>query len=264
MAELRENLFGVAVSPDYIRFLKERSSIYPDLKFQSYHSALCEHIRAQVVNSDIWNSLIQNLREWDDQYKIAYKHDLLSVSRATIHIKPLKSLIEKSYRNNMLNNSRYPEEPVGGWLLPDNWYCKVSDLVRTTLVVKYLDGIEWLSDKILEMSHAMGLDAKVESEATVEGYYAYHVEIRIPVTIHDMNFNEINDCIRLEIQITTQIKDALKEILHSFYVESRVDVNAARNWMWDYRSNRFVANNLGHLLHYVDGMIVQVREKNGG
>ena len=32
-------------------------------------------------------------------------------------------------------------------------------------------------------------------------------------------------------------------------------------WQWDYKSDEFSANYLGHILHYVEGMIVEIREK---
>ncbi|KKK63816.1 hypothetical protein LCGC14_2990500, partial [marine sediment metagenome] len=35
-------------------------------------------------------------------------------------------------------------------------------------------------------------------------------------------------------------------------------------WQWDYRSDEFAANYLGHILHYVEGMIIDVRDKRIG
>ena len=32
-------------------------------------------------------------------------------------------------------------------------------------------------------------------------------------------------------------------------------------WQWDYKSDEFTANYLGHILHYVEGRIVELRDK---
>ena len=32
-------------------------------------------------------------------------------------------------------------------------------------------------------------------------------------------------------------------------------------WQWDYTNDRFNTNYLGHIVHYVEGMIVQLRDK---
>jgi hypothetical protein len=34
-----------------------------------------------------------------------------------------------------------------------------------------------------------------------------------------------------------------------------------RKWQWNYQSLEFSSNYLGHILHYVEGMILEVRDK---
>ncbi len=33
-------------------------------------------------------------------------------------------------------------------------------------------------------------------------------------------------------------------------------------WQWDYKGDEFATNYLGHILHYVEGMIMDVRERD--
>jgi hypothetical protein len=32
-------------------------------------------------------------------------------------------------------------------------------------------------------------------------------------------------------------------------------------WKWDYKSDEFSTNYLGHILHYLEGVIVEIRNK---
>lgn len=50
-------------------------------------------------------------------------------------------------------------------------------------------------------------------------------------------------------------------MLHTYYEEQRRKGKREDKWQWDYNSEEFSANYLGHILHYVEGMIMEVREK---
>jgi len=68
--------------------------------------------------------------------------------------------------------------------------------------------------------------------------------------------------VSLEIQITTQLQEVIRRLLHKYYESRRMDMEEEESkWQWNYRSDEFVANYLGHILHYVEGMIVEVRER---
>lgn len=64
--------------------------------------------------------------------------------------------------------------------------------------------------------------------------------------------------IGIEIQVTTQAKEVLRKLLHVGYESSRLgDVQS--DWQWAYDSRAFAANYLGHVLHYVEGRIMNIR-----
>lgn len=68
--------------------------------------------------------------------------------------------------------------------------------------------------------------------------------------------------IPVEIRATTQLQDAIRKLLHTYYEDRRKRVQKEdKKWQWDYGSDEFAANYLGHILHYVEGMIVEIREK---
>lgn len=50
--------------------------------------------------------------------------------------------------------------------------------------------------------------------------------------------------------------------MHKYYEERRKKVKLnEKDWIWDYKCDEFAANYLGHILHYVEGMIMEIREK---
>ena len=69
-----------------------------------------------------------------------------------------------------------------------------------------------------------------------------------------------------EIQVTTQLQDVILKLTHKIYEDRRQKGKDDSNkmWQWDYESEEFSANYLGHVLHYIEGMIMGVREKQRG
>ena len=67
--------------------------------------------------------------------------------------------------------------------------------------------------------------------------------------------------VQAEIQVTTQLQEILRDLTHPFYKVRRLgvptDIHAER---WKYDSSHFRASYLGHTLHLVEAMIVQLRD----
>ena len=65
----------------------------------------------------------------------------------------------------------------------------------------------------------------------------------------------------VEVQVTTRLKEVIGTLLHSVYeVERAADMPEDADWHWDFASRTFKTNYLGHVMHYLDGMIVEARE----
>ena len=94
-----------------------------------------------------------------------------------------------------------------------------------------------------------------------EGYYAAHFyrvnEYEVPGEKYLTQ--KING--KIELQITTQLQEVIQRLLHEHYEANRKKiVKDDKKWQWRYRGDEFAANYLGHILHYVEGMIMDVRE----
>jgi hypothetical protein len=178
--------------------------------------------------SELWIGILGELQEWNDEYAKG-GYPLLVTFEPALVTKPYASFLMKTFRKNCVRNVNWPDEPPGGWLLPDNWYSRENDLVRTFLVVKYLDGVEFAMEKLRAYGVDHGVEAVATLEARIEGYYAAQV---------------------------------MRTHLHEYYDERRLQKPIDLvDWQWNYRSSEFSTGYLAHILHYVEGMIVEIRDK---
>jgi len=82
--------------------------------------------------------------------------------------------------------------------------------------------------------------------------------VEIPRITWDTETAEVS----VELQITTQLQETIRRLLHKYYEQRRKQPSAGDvKWQWDFRNDEFAANYLGHILHYVEGMIMEIREK---
>ena len=234
----------------------------------SRHKRHYEFVALKVLTdfetSDFWEKLNKQLPDVRSEYRAANDDPLFVVDEngtPELLRKTFQSFFLKTYRRNVLDNRSWPNAPDGGWLLPASWFEKVSDIVRTLFVVKYLDGVEFLATKIQTLSKDCGLACEVEFQAREEGYYAAHISIIQDFDIPTMVFDTFRASIPIEIQITTQLQEVIRGLLHKHYEERRINTQSFDiKWQWDYKCAEFSTNYLGHILHYVEGMIMGIRE----
>lgn len=247
---------------EYVPWLMAKHGVSISEVQSNHYQAVVDRISAAVRTSEFWGKLEANLSNINDAYESEKKERLLDTQMPDVKSKSWESFLNKTFRKNVLNNEFYPEAPKDGWLLPPDWTSGINDISRTTFVVRYLDGVEYLSDKIASICSELGLKVDRDYEAKIEGYYAVHMYIYYDVSVPTATFNTETIRVRFELQITTQVKEFVKGILHRIYDVDRIQgATSSKNWAWDYESDEFIAHNLGHIVHYVEGMIVQVRDR---
>lgn len=251
----------------YKEWLREKHDVDISGKTSRYYESVTDKMKRDFENSDLWNSLKSALKELDSEYFSQSNYSLLlnPQEEPELEIKPFNSFLLKTFRKNVLDNKNWPGGPDGGWLLPENWFSSVNDIVRTLLKVKYLDGVTFLEAKIVEHCSSRGFQCDPFPKANIEGYYAIHIYItnRFEIPKEDWDTRGIEA--QVEIQITTQLQELIRSLLHKYYEDRRgKPIDIIENWQWDYSSEEFSANYLGHILHYVEGMIVEIREKQRG
>lgn len=224
-----------------------------------------EDVSAQLYRdfgaSKFWTALPPRLRTLNATYKVERGAPLLVSAGVApeLIIKPWDSFWEKSYRRNVFSNRRWPGAPDRGWVLPETWFTQIGDMVRTLIAVKYLDCMDRVATELSNLASEHGLVATVGRQATEEGYYATHVDVTVPIRVPAGLDTELLDT-RVEIQVTTELQENIRDLAHRQYETRRMSRREPDDWRWDYRSEEFSANYLGHVLHYLEGMITHLRE----
>jgi hypothetical protein len=255
----------------YEKWLKDSLGIEISNGVKTQYEYITERIKIDFEKKSLfWISLMENLINIHENYKINTNgYNLFNdpSKKPEFNTKPFDSFLLKTYRKNILENDNFPKEPNGGWITPKNWMSRTNDLVRTRFVVKYIDGVSYLVDQIITQCEQCDLKKRVDLEAKDEGYYAAHLYVYYNFEILKSNVaswdTEIIE-IPVEIQITTELQENIVNLLHKYYEGNRKKIKSKEKWQWNYKSEEFAANYLGHMLHYLEGTIVEIRDKKHG
>lgn len=233
-------------------------------KYKRYYDQTVKNLKDGFCATDYWKQIGNNINEWNTAFLIEKGVQLVSKPTAPeVVVKSLNSLLNKVYRKNILRNDRFPEEPEEGWISPSNWFDKIHDIVRTTFEVKYLDGVKFFEERMCTLAKGLSCPFNCSYEARDEGYYAAHASVKIPLPLLLPDWTTEEHVIEVEMQITTEFQEMIKSLLHRYYEENRSKLEKGDyKWQWDYHSDQFVPNYLGHIAHYLEGMIVEIRDKN--
>jgi hypothetical protein len=250
----------------YKKWLKDNHNLEINNAIKNNYESVTMKMKDQFENSILWNRLNNDFDKLDQEYYVKTKGYYLFMDKnlPNISIKPFDSFLLKTYRKNIRDNKNWPSEPASGWILPENWYSNINDIIRTAFVVKYLDGVDFLIRMLESYCEQCSLPHQVHLEARADGYYAAHLYTRSKFEIPNINWDTEQIEATIEVQVTTQLQDVIRRLLHKYYEDNRIKIKRNENWQWNYESDEFAANYLGHILHYVEGMIMEIRDKEKG
>jgi hypothetical protein len=247
----------------YVAWLKKKNHIDNKSKEKNYYQSITIIAKRDFEKTNFWIDLNGLLPEFDQEYLLKTGYNLISPTQTSkLLVKPFNSVLIKSYRKNVLENENWPAPPTNGWVLPNNWLSSMNDILRTLFVVKYFDGVEFLAEKIRSLCSKHNMPCEVDFEAREEGYYAAHINTNCLFEIPKPTWDTHKVKISIEIQVTTQVQEVIRRLLHKYYEKKRVEIKKPTSkWQWDHKSDEFAANYLGHILHYVEGTILEIRNK---
>lgn len=240
----------------HIDFGDDKGENLYDINLTKAFNTVSEHKFIRDIDS--------KLAEWADAYERKTKSQLL-MDNSTLSLlrKTYESAIDKSFRTNVLWNKNYPEPPDKGWVTPSNLFHYFNDGLRGSLVCKFIDGPSFLTDKLTTHANELGITNRWYSQAKDEGYYAYHFYGRFSVDLYDIHLQTYKSEVEVEVQLTTQLQEVLRNLTHHFYEQRRIRPEPDNlEWKWDYESNRFRSSYLSHTLHLLEAIIVQSRDIN--
>ena len=242
-----------------------------DLSARNLYRDVSTLVKYEFENSDEYKEFIHQLHNYESEYRRNCGYDLLmkEPEEIKLDIKDWEKFKSKVWRKNVVHNINWNKEnwnhedcqPNGGWVTPDNWFEKIHDIVRTRIIVKYFDGVKLLVDKMHTHFVDCGCQCTPDWEAREEGYYAAHLNVtrdyELPVGLEIQSKR-----ICVEIQVTTQMKDVITTLTHKYYERKRGSIELPNiKWQWDYNSDEFSPNYIGHILHYIEGAVMQIRNR---
>jgi ppGpp synthetase/RelA/SpoT-type nucleotidyltranferase len=220
--------------------------------------------------SNIFNAIAQHpffigfsheAAQWEIEYTRATGSDLfMTRNDPQLITKPFSSVVEKTYRQNVVMNRAFPREPRRGWLTDRSLFALMNDLIRGTLVCRFIDGPAFVAERIQKYADTHGLPCRQYSQERDDGYYAYHVYVKMPARIFDLNWNQEDIHAEVELQITTQLQEVLRALTHKFYETRRLNPDEqSGKWKWEFATNRFKVGYLSHTLHLLESIILESR-----
>lgn len=222
-------------------------------------------LRTAFDSSPFLADVRRKLPEWSTDYQRQNGVPLFTGAHPTIdlNLKSWKSFLSRTWRHNVHNNPNWPDPPPDGWLTPNRWFEGLWDIVRTRLVVRYLDGVQFLADCLAKVGKDHDLRVELKTHAQEWGYYAMHITVSQTFDVQTLNYEDVETrSSMVEIQLTTELQETIAILTHGYF-ETRREEEAPQDqkWQWDYRSAEFTPYYLGHLLHYLEGMIMRVRDE---
>ena len=251
--------------PSYIEWLAEERAVLITEAIEYHYERVTPRMAYRFETSPFWVEWLDSISEYNDEYKGYKGYPLLSkLDKPELKIKPWESFFDKTHRKNVIMNPNWPKAPPGDWILPNNWYSRINDIIRTRIVVKYLDGAEFLVNKtnLLCKKHNKE-DVQCDFEAKEEGYYAVHMYAAEEFEISRIDLDTEMVTTKIEIQVITQTQEVIVDLLRKYYEEKRSKIipPSKRKWQWEYESPEFNTYYLGHILHYMEGKIMVAREE---
>lgn len=256
-APLAENSLpdGVGQYPEWLY----KKFQYDTKTGRAEYDAVASLLHTHFSKSLFWIELCKNIDALNQNFFIDTGYDLFSSTAIPeLLFKSYESFLNKTYRYNFVKQKRQ-YRGTDEWLKPSGWYEEINDIVRTCFVVKYLDGVERLIDNLSQLCNSHNIKNQYTYKANDDGYYAAHF-----YCLMNVNTPIKTDPIQMwvEIQVTTQLQEVLKRCIHIEYKKIRdLNIESEVPWQWRYRENEFFTNSLGHVLHNIEGMIMEVRRR---
>ncbi|MGH8104473.1 MAG: hypothetical protein ACREJQ_08135 [bacterium] len=243
-------------------WLRQLAELRPEVRLPGFWANLAENCTrwaAELSVGPFWAQAKDRLDRWRMEYRAASEADLLTQpGLPPFTSKPEQSIRDKLFRRCKENGDHIQKAIApAGPPLP-----RLGDLVRTRIACRYIDGVEFLASKLLDLAEEMGLSPSRRREGRIEGYFAQHVTVSQEVIFRLAGHGELTKVV-CEVQIASEMATRMWDAAHPLYETVRGKGDAPEDWQWKPDDPRFISNQLGHMIHLADGLLVQLRRSIG-
>ena len=239
--------------------LSALESQWPLIKIPGYWDSLvenCENWAAEVSNNKLWNEIKKLLPDWKSEHRKVTGNPLLSVEGLMDFTHKGKRRILTKIINKVKTDESFKNIALG---TSDPPIPQLNDLVRTRISCQYIDGVEFIANKIVEVARNENVFVDREKMGSLEGYFAQHIIIEDTVNYKFMGESSVVT-INCEVQIGTALSTAIWNSTHKIYEIFRESFENPSDWQWNPKDPRFISNQIGHMIHLADGLIVGLRD----
>lgn len=242
------------------KWLSEAEKQISEISVPGYWKTLeenCKNWSTEVAASPYWIEAKALLKHWNYDYRLEHKDDLLTKLRLpSFHPKGIERIREKIAIKIGESKGEIRD------LFSDEAVVPVlNDLVRTRISCKYIDGVDYISKQLTGLAKKHNLSVERSKEGKLEGYFAQHIVVTHPIFYRVAGL-PTQVALKTEIQVATDMSTRIWESTHSVYEEERVNPKNPEDWQWAPKDPRFVAHQLGHMIHLADGLLVQLRDSH--
>lgn len=213
----------------------------------------CKQWADEVGVSPFWKAARDRSATWASEFRSGQGGDLLAEEGLPGFTGKTKERIHsKSYQASCEDVSSV--WPASGAPVP-----KLSDLVRTRIQCRFVDGVEFLAGRLHELASSMDLKPEWNRRGSLQGYFAQHVYFKHSVFFRFGGGSQATT-VTCEIQLATVMSTRVWDATHGIYEVWREKPENSDDWQWNPRDPRFLARQLGHMIHLADGILVQLRD----
>jgi hypothetical protein len=178
--------------PRYVSWLVAEHGITNLESHRNHYDTVCKSLLTSFCTSPFWQALIHALPNIDVEYNIATQFPLIVTFEPHVLTKPWNSFFEKTYRKNIAENDKFPRQPTEGWCIPPSWYSQIHDIIRTTIIVKYIDGVPLVLRHLQTLATGRNCTFEAKLETRDDGYYGAHFNLRMACDIYTMEWLQEN------------------------------------------------------------------------
>lgn len=242
-----------------IDWLSRLGEIRQEFSIPHYPRILAENAEtwAQEISvGPFWTVTKDKLAQWRTEYKFRIGADLLPRP----DLPNFESKAEDAIQDKLIRLCKLNEADLSNVIAADGPPIpKLNDLVRTRIACRYIDGVEFLGKKLLELGAETNCSVKLSREGRIEGYFAQHITLGQSVILR-LAGHEQMATISCEIQLASELATRVWHASHSLYEDARSRGRTPEDWQWKPTDPQFIANQLGHMIHLADGLLVQLRD----
>lgn len=243
-----------------LKFWDESAKLRPEIAVPGYWESLqenCDDWARYASVGPLWNEVKKKIPIWSNEFYAKTGGALLSLpDLPDFRVKGVDRIREKIC-HRALSDPEYLD--IGkAWNACEPAIPAINDMVRTRVVCKFLDGVEFFASRLEEAAQQMGIKVSREREGKLQGYFAQHLVFEQNVFFRRGEANRAAT-ISCEVQIATILATRIWDESHLTYEQSRTRAERSEEWQWNPEDPRFIARQLGHMIHLADGLLVQLR-----